>query len=476
MLVFILWQLAGGTIALSHETAEQLTNSGAAWDGNVKVGVGTVPLHITFSQKDGKGSGSIYVPTWGAKPWPVDEVVERGAEVTFKIPGRGEDGHFRGTVGPEGLHGTYTWRGSERVVSFSRSVDSKVLDTILKTRAPTPPFPYRAQSVEFKNGDLPIHGLLTIPEGHGPFAAVLLIGGSFAKPCEPDVPGDLDAGIWDSVLADRLARAGVAVLQTDDRGTGGTGGNKDDSTLGDLVADAVAATEYLASQKSIDPSRVGIVGASMGGLLAPIISTKSQRIHFLVLLSAPALKGEQKALAAGHALAKREGFTPNGQEDAVTPCLDMAIKLANSDLDSKEIYRRVRDAQQRQPEKIRISESALQLDVDKICKPLARSMIRFDPAPTLGSLSVPVLAINGSNDVYVIAEENQPAMVKAFEGSKNKDVTIELIEGLDHALSSRKIGPRVIDLGGPLTDDLPDPSVLDVIDNWLIAHTATRPN
>jgi len=156
---------------------------------------------------------------------------------------------------------------------------------ISRPQAPKPPFPYTIRDVAIEaSKDASLAGTLTIPQGTGPFPAVLLVSGSGQQ--------DRDEAIFGhrpfALIADQLARVGVASLRTDDRGVGQTTG-----PLGSIdtdIADAKAAFEFLAKQPEVDPKRAGIIGHSVGGTIAPIVATKA-KVAFIVGLAAPGVSG-----------------------------------------------------------------------------------------------------------------------------------------------------------------------------------------
>ena len=137
-----------------------------------------------------------------------------------------------------------------------------------RPQTPKKPYPYTEEDVVYPNPaakDVHIAGTLTLPQGKGPFPAVLLIGGSG--------PSDRDEAVLGHkpflVLADHLTRRGIAVLRADKRGVGKTTGSFRGSGGKDYVSDAVAGVEYLKSRPEVDPKKIGLIGHSQGGAVAP---------------------------------------------------------------------------------------------------------------------------------------------------------------------------------------------------------------
>ncbi len=142
----------------------------------------------------------------------------------------------------------------------------------------------QTRNVAFQGNGIVLAGTLFTPTGKGPFPGIVVVHGS----------APLKRGFY-SVWAERIARAGFIVLVTDKRGVGGTGGtfnNQDNGSranLSLLAGDVVAAVEYLATQPDVDPARLGLVGVSQAGWVAPLAASRSTRIRYLALVTAPAV-------------------------------------------------------------------------------------------------------------------------------------------------------------------------------------------
>ncbi len=95
------------------------------------------------------------------------------------------------------------------------------------------------------------------------------------------------------MLADTLTRRGVAVLRVDDRGVGGSTGSTAKSTTDDFAGDVLAGVAFLKSRPEIDPKRIGLIGHSEGGIIAPIVAGRSPDVAFIILLAGTGLPGEE---------------------------------------------------------------------------------------------------------------------------------------------------------------------------------------
>jgi hypothetical protein len=215
-------------------------------------------------------------PDQGAFGLPVGKIeFDESGAFTLPIPTLG--GSYFGVASPDGatLDGTWKQGGASLPLVVKRVVTVSKRN---RPQTPQPPFPYQAEEVEFENEvqGIVLAGTLTLPKGAGPFPAAVLVTGSG--------PQDRDEMIFEhrpfAVLADALTRSGVAVLRFDDRGVGGSTGNLAVATTADLAGDAAAAMDFLKSRAEIDPARIGLIGHSEGGLIAPMIASQRTDVAF----------------------------------------------------------------------------------------------------------------------------------------------------------------------------------------------------
>ena len=135
-------------------------------------------------------------------------------------------------------------------------------------------------------GDDALPGTLTLPDGDGPFPAVVLVHGSG--------PSDRDENIMGNRpfrdIAHGLAARGVATLRYDKRSFA-----RPQSLLArgaaltvqhETIDDAVAAVALLRTRTEIDPTRVFVLGHSLGGMVAPRIAKQAQADGMIVMAGA----------------------------------------------------------------------------------------------------------------------------------------------------------------------------------------------
>ena len=299
------------TVVCGESPAQQSPDTAAAaklagsWLGPLKVGVIELRLVLKISVDDaGKLSAKLDSIDQGAKDIPVDEVSFRDGTLTAEV--KLIKGKFVGKLDADqqALVGTWT-QGPQSLPLTLKKTEGDV--QLKRPQEPKPPFPYRAVDVQFDNATdhVTLAGTLTVPEGAGPFPAVILITGSG--------PQDRDEFLLGHrpflVLADYLTRRGIAVLRYDDRGVAKSTGNFATSTTYDFKRDAAAAVDFLRTRPEIDAKRIGLCGHSEGGMIAPMVASEKPEVAFIVLMAGTGVTGEEILYRQGALIAQRRAPT-----------------------------------------------------------------------------------------------------------------------------------------------------------------------
>jgi pimeloyl-ACP methyl ester carboxylesterase len=226
------------------------------WEGSMTSQGAQLPVSFDFSQTDAGIEGRFTSPTQRAMDYPLDSVSIGGSSVRFILGGGTA---FDGQVTAEVITGRF--KGDDGSGSFALSKKEK------------PKLPYDVADVTFGNGDVRLSGTLVSPRTPGRHSAVVLLQGS----------GSETRWGTNRFAADRLARAGVAALIYDKRGSGASGGDWKTATYEDLARDALSGISLLRSRADVDPSRIGLHGHSQGGIVAVIAASLApDRVAFIV--------------------------------------------------------------------------------------------------------------------------------------------------------------------------------------------------
>lgn len=338
---------------------------------------------------------------------------------------------------------------------------------------PKKPYPYQVIDMTFlgKNTKLTYGATLTIPKDKKKYPLAILISGTGQQDRNYTYMGRE----FFTVLADYLAKNGIASLRVDDRGFGKTTGDFQDATTGDFADDIEEQIAYLKTDKNIDASHIGLIGHSEGSMIASIVSSRNKNVKFMVSVSGVGVSGLEMQNLQNTAILKSFRFSDkvvnklmemynimfkavydtkaeNSVEPVLTEKLKNWMKLQDSATlkethmaDGRELnflYRYSKDADRK----------------------WYRYMIHYDPKDYLPKITIPVFAINGDRDINVPAQENLDSFKKYL---KSKDVITKIYAGLNHMYQHCKLctSAEIKDI-----DEVFAPEVLDDISKWIMSR------
>jgi pimeloyl-ACP methyl ester carboxylesterase len=299
-----------------------------------------------------------------------------------------------------------------------------VLALALTTTLASPAFAQDQIDVLIPSGNHVLAGTLTVPAGEGPFPAAVLISGSGPSDRDESLPGVALKPF--ARLAEELAAHGVATLRYDDRGVGQSTGDFLSATSFDFGDDAGAVLDHLAATDRIDAGRVGLIGHSEGGMVAPHAALDNERAAFIVSLAGTAVRGYD--VFAGQLRAALAGL-PEADRDAA-----YAQQIQSLDLVVAEDWPAI--------------EAMLAAEEGATPEHVAQGMLYYrgwlhtfvthDPAADWRRIDQPVLALFGGRDVQVSADLNRPALEAALGGKP--DVTIATLPDANHLFQDAVTG------------------------------------
>jgi len=331
------------------------------WQGTLKVQ--GIELRIIFKIKKDKNdalTATMDSPDQGAANIPLDTVKLEGSNLFMELKMAG--GIYEGSI----------------------SADGKKIEGTWKPQEPKKPFPYNEEEVAYENekDEIKLAGTLTLPQGEGPYPAVLLISGSGAQ--------DRNEGLLGHkpflLLSDYLTRRHISVLRVDDRGVGGSTGNLSESTSIDLAEDVLSGIRFLKTRKEIDPERIGLIGHSEGGIIAPIVASKSEDIAFIILMAGTGVTGEEILYLQGELIARANGATEEDiQKARLRQELIFKVLKREKDNDSAEkalrsLYEEdIAGMDEEEKKEAEVSDEVFKASLKKILNPWFRFFLTFDP-------------------------------------------------------------------------------------------------
>ena len=423
--------LVAAVVLLSYITVA--TAQTGTWSG--KLDIQGTKLTLVFHLDD--ENPTMDSPDQGATGIPMQ--IERGelGKVTLKIPALGAS--YEGTWMIRQIVGTFRQMNVEFPLTLTPGENKPK-----RPQTPVGPFPYTTEEVTFANGDVVLHGTLTLPEGYtDQTPALIMITGSGIQ--------NRDEELFEhkpfAVIADALARAGIASLRYDDRGFNGYEGNLNDCTIEDFKADALAGLELLRSRFS----HVGVIGHSEGGTIAMMLAAEKQ-VDFAISLAGMIVSGAE-TLVEQNRIALTDAGLPEETVNEYCRLLSEAFDACNDgkpmpSADNSDL-----------PEALKRNYQAVMAQLQT---PYLSRFIAVDVRPLLPQITCPVLALNGTKDIQVNYETNLEALRNGLNGHPTN--MIQEVEGVNHIFQTCATGS--VNEYKAIEETI-SPDVLKTIISWL---------
>ena len=382
------------------------------WKGELDFG--TAKLTVVFRFEDGKCL--MDSPDQGAKDIPANLLYVSSDSVSVSQESMGAT--FSGKLVDGAIVGRFSQRGLSLPLTLTPG-------EVVRNRPQTPvePFPYKTEEVSFRNGDATLAGTITYPEGWNgrkKIPVAIMVTGSGSQ--------NRDEEIYEHkpflVIADHLARNGIATLRYDDRGFGASTGDAVNATTADLRDDALAGLSLLRSRKEF--KKVGIIGHSEGGEIAFMLGA-DEKVDFLVSLAGPSVQGDSILLLQNMNALRQSGYT------------------------------------------MRLTKEYIRAQIKAQNSPWLNYFIDYDPVPDIQNIRCPALVLNGDKDTQVEAAVNIPSIENNLPRNRkgrfasNKSM-IKVYPGLNHLF--QRCGTGQADEYGKIEETI-SPEVLADIAGWI---------
>ena len=357
------------------------------WMGKLNLGSQslTIVLHVNCDAQ-GKAECTLDSPDQGAKGIAVETDYCSSDSISVSLASLALS--FQGKLKGDEIVGTFT-QGQSFPLVLKRGEEK-----LNRPQNPVAPYPYKTEDVAFKNvaDGATLVGTLSYPIGYkkGQTPVVLMVTGSGQE--------NRDEEIFDHkpflVIADYLARHGVATLRYDDRGFGkSTGGDVEHATTLDFMRDAASGVDFLRTSKQF--GKVGILGHSEGGSIAFMLGAKG-KIDFVISMAGIGVKGDTALTAQANKILELTG------------------------------------------QSMRFSTHQYRMNAIIERSPWLNFFIDYDPSEDISKTLCPVMAINGSRDVQVIPSLNLMG-IKAHLKPNSKNI-IKEYPSLNHLFQHCKTG------------------------------------
>lgn len=277
----------------------------------------------------------------------------------------------------------------KRIIAFSVIivVFLLLLPIIYKDRTYTPLVGPSLSEIEyteiyFNNGNLKLAGMMILPEGEGPFPVAVIIHGSGTSTRDSK---------WYLTVANHLQENGIAVLLPDKRGSEKSEGKWIGASFEELAGDTISAIEYIRTQDQFNYSKIGVIGMSQGGWIAPVVAAKTEDLAFVVSMSGPIVTQEEQLLYE--------------EIHNIAPCTYTFLAKLIAPLTTKNLMK----------------------------KEYIKGYAGFDPIPYWEQVNIPAFIALGENDKNVPVEES----IKRLN-SNNLDLLVKVYPDGGHAIRDIK--------------------------------------
>ncbi len=435
------------------------------WFGNLNVMGTQLGITFTINQNESRYYGSMSVPQQQAYNIPLTKVNFQNNQLNlgFEPAGISYTGNWNED---QTFTGTFTQNGQRFPMTLAREKTTETKP--LRPQEPKEPFPYNIEEVVFPNpnGNFNLAGTLTFPKTKS-FPVVILISGSGPQNRDSEIFGHKP--FW--VIADHLTRNGIAVFRIDDRGVGQSGGDPSNATSFDFAQDIEAALTFLKNKPGFKFSKLGLIGHSEGGMIAPIVAANEKSVNFVILLAGPGIPCDELLLEQTLLITKNSDLKDlEIQKTFETNKALYAIAKSNSTENEAqlEMEKWLKEAIQSNSAYATFSENEkkqlIEEQTNSMLSPWFRYFVRFNPEDYLKKLKCPVLALNGSKDLQVAPKSNLNGIQKSLELAGNKKVTVKEYADLNHLFQKCETG-RVEEYG--TIEETFSREVLDDITQWI---------
>lgn len=398
------------------------------WHGELSVGGQGLPIVFNFEEAGEGISATVDSPMQGAKGIPAEASLS-GDTLRVDIPAVGAD--FCGIVAQGSIAGKFRQGGMTLGLTLEPG-------EYIPPRPQTPrqPYPYQTREVSIVNpvDSVVLAGTLTLPVQYNmpvfkKFPLVVFVTGSGAQNRDEEVMGHKPF----AVLADRLAKSGIASLRCDDRGFGLSTGDRTEATTATYASDAKAAIDF--ARANFDKlGLVGVIGHSEGGSIAYELAADGIA-DFIVSLAGPAMRGDSILLLQNEALLR--GAISDNDLRLYLSGLSAVFGHIIDDINGAGASSAVIEGE--------IAALGLPEGMAENLRSILASRtpwmdytLAHDPAEAISKIRVPVLAVNGDLDRQVIAGPNLAAVERLLPPDTPRKTIA--YPGLNHMLQHAQTG------------------------------------
>lgn len=433
------------------------------WYGQLDIQGTKLRINFHVVNNDGTYTTTMDSPDQMAVGIPTNETIVK--ENSIKVSIKSMMITYEGTLVESVIKGTFTQGSMKIPLDLSRKKIEKSVAK-KKSQEPSKPYPYKSIDVTFVNqkANIKLVGTLTLPKDIEKPAVAILISGSGPQNRDEEFLGHKPF----LVVADFLTKNGIAVLRFDDRGVAKSEGTQKDATSADFATDVESAIAYLKTRDDINTKKIGLIGHSEGGFIAPMVASKNKKeVAFIILLAGTGVEGDKVLLSQGEKMGELVGISTKelAYNNKVRESLFNIIKK-NTDLtiikEKATTYLKTEQQNTENPFSKELTDEMINQQVKSLSSKWMVYFIKTNPRQFLKQVTCPVLALNGTKDVQVIPKLNLNGIKKGLK--KSKDITIIKLDNLNHLFQTCETG--AVDEYAKIEETF-SPIALELIANWI---------
>ncbi len=440
------------------------------WYGKIETSGVTIPVEMHWNVNN-DGRYLMFSKNQTPKPLVMEVHEFKKGKIHWEIPKMKAQYNGKLDEACACIKGVYQQGGNETQLDWFRQPPTMENAVVAKDKpqTPHPPYPYPTEVIDFMSFDkdgksISMQGTLSIPNGDGPFPCLVMITGSGPQDRDESLMGHKPF----AVIAHELAQKGWATFRYDERGVGASSGNYDISTSADFADDAYRALLTARLHPKIDPKRVGLIGHSEGGMVAPMVAAAHpEEVYCIVSLAGTGVSGKDVLVKQSADISMAEGkMKEDAERDAefVESLCDLMIQSKDSAEVANGIKNRVvMDSKDDHNDATIEGQDLFDQYNQQFNTAWMRFFISHNPQENWQKVQCPTLILSGDLDLQVNAEINTKAISQALNarGIKNNVV---ILANHNHLFQYTETG-RVSEYAK--LDETTSPETLEEIVLWL---------
>lgn len=439
------------------------------WSGILDIGIAQINIILHFQEvADGSITATFDYLEEKMYGLEIDSLTVQDKSLKFEI--KKFLVHFEGLLINNHLQISGQWSQHGKLFPIIFEKGKKSIEAPKRPQEPKPPYPYKEEVISFESQNATLSRTFTSPFSKASFPVVILISGAGPSDRDGSILGHKP--LW--ILADYLTRQGIAVLRFDKRGCGKSTGDINNATTEDFASDVFAGVEYLLSRNDIDSKKIGLIGLSEGGIIAPMVALKSHDIGYIVLMAACGVNGEEMMCSWSESVEKDKGSTEESIEKDRRYKKELFAVLKNEknfEIAAKQLRKIILNHTISKENKAALSSfesEAIDAEVNYLNTHWFRYFLTYEPALALREIQIPVLALHGELDKQILSKQNLPAISQALKEAGNENYKVIELPKLNHIFQTCQDGSFA---EYSKIEETVSPVALGLIADWILENT-----